>query len=222
MKNATAVKERPILFSGPMIRAILRDRKTQTRRAVNPQPWLEPDGALGWRSKGDYIEWNNGRGDLSPYGVPGDRFWVRETWCPLDAPDHFADPSKPKDFMIYGRRNGAAYRAECNDAEGERCRKELGYRWRPSIFMPRWASRITLEITEVRVQRVQETSEEDARAEGVDITTGRIDAIANCETEPKNLREVYGRLWDFLNAKSGYSWASDPWVWVIGFKRVTI
>ena len=205
MINETAVKERPILFGAPMVCAILEDKKTQTRRVVNPQPWLEPDGELGWSSGGGYVEWNNGREDLSPYEV-GTRLWVRETWCPLDAPDHFADPSKPKDFMIYGRRNGAAYRAECNDAEGERCRKELGYRWRPSIFMPRWASRITLEITEVRVQRVQEISPDDIVAEG-------IPKHLNADTE-------YIRLWDFLNAKRGLGWDKNPWVWAIAFRRV--
>jgi len=194
MKNATAVKERPILFSGPMIRAILRDRKTQTRRAVNPQPWQEPDGALGWRSKGDYIEWNNGRGDLSPYGVPGDRLWVRETWVPTSS------------------EKSCVYRTDFTDRIGHFwpsiAADPKDVTWKPSIFMPRWASRITLEITEVRVQRVQEISPDDIVAEG-------IPKHLNADTE-------YIRLWDFLNAKRGYSWASNPWVWAIGFKRVTI
>ena len=147
MKNATAVKERPILFSGPMIRAILRDRKTQTRRAVNPQPWQEPDGELGWSSGGGYVEWNNGREDLSPYEV-GTRLWVRETWH-----QHYAGG------VLGGR---PCYRAD------ESCKApEVVLPWKPSIFMPRWASRITLEITEVRVQRVQEISPDDIVAEGI-------------------------------------------------------
>jgi len=193
MKNATAVKERPILFSGPMIRAILRDRKTQTRRAVNPQPWLEPDGALGWRSKGDYIEWNNGRGDLSPYGVPGDRLWVRETWHHEDA--SCFDPKCGQPTHIF-------YRVTEPYPES--------IRWRPSIFMPRWASRITLEITDVRVQRVQEISYEDQLAEGFEVG------------HPAGPLHWFQGLFDFLNKKRGYSWASDPWVWVIEFRRITI
>ena len=193
MKNATAVKERPILFSAPMVCAILEDKKTQTRRAVNPQPWLEPDGALGWRSKGDYIEWNNGRGDLSPYGVPGDRLWVRETWHHEDA--SCFDPKCGQPTHIF-------YRVTEPYPES--------IRWRPSIFMPRWASRITLEITDVRVQRVQEISYEDQLAEGFEVG------------HPAGPLHWFQGLFDFLNKKRGYSWASDPWVWVIEFRRITI
>jgi len=210
MKNATAVKERPILMSAPMVCALIEGRKTQTRRVVALREF-GPSDTLGyqWHFRDRRGLWNDISTErlleLCPYGVPGDRLWVRETWHHEDA--SCFDPKCGQPTHIF-------YRVTEPYPES--------IRWRPSIFMPRWASRITLEITEVRVQRVQETSEEDARAEGVDITTGRIDAIANCETEPKNLREVYGRLWDFLNAKSGYSWASDPWVWVIGFKRVAV
>ena len=215
------MKERPILMSAPMVCATLDDRKTQTRRVMKSQP-VDVCHVIGFsgnnwgylQQTGLAIDDHAEKWIPCPYEV-GMRLWVRETWCPLDAPDHFADPSKPKDFMIYGRRNGAAYRAECNDAEGERCRKELGYRWRPSIFMPRWASRITLEITEVRVERLQEISEEDARAEGVRPVNEQVELLGE-------YRIGYVKLWDSLNAKRGLGWDKNPWVWVIGFKRVTI
>jgi hypothetical protein len=141
---------------------------------------------------------------------------VRETWCPLDAPDHFTDPAKPKDALIHGRRNGAAYRADMKDAESERCRLELGYKWRPSIYMPRWASRITLIITNVRVQRVQEITRDDALAEGVDLSR---ELFPTMNAPDKALR-LFPRLWDSINAKRGFGWDTNPWVWAITFQRV--
>jgi len=185
------MKERPILFSGPMVRAILEGRKTQTRRVVKPQPGCDPR---------DDEHLDMGR---CPYGQPGDRLWVREAWH-TDERDLEYARAKHEDAMsdspIY-------YRA---DPEND----NAGCTWRPSIHMPRWASRITLEITRVRVERLQEISEKDAIAEGADpylhpVHPGR-----------EGLRHVDGfrSLWESINGPG--SWDANPWVWVIEFKRV--
>ncbi len=182
---------------GDMVRATLRDDKTQTRRVVKyipdlgePVDWcsLAQEGEREFvNTVGDYRNW-------CPHGVAGDRLWVRETW------------------QSHSMRRGEVY-YKADD-------RDIGLTWRPSIFMPRWASRILLEIVSVRVERVAEITEEDATAEGVDLNIGRINAIANNEIEPTNLRDVYRRLWDFLNAKRGFPWASNPFVWVLTFKRL--
>lgn len=168
MTTAT-VTERPILFSGPMIRAILDNRKTQTRRVIRPQPInYKPrlfDGRWFYNNCG-----NGGEEMRCPYGKPGDRLWVKEKHVLLDR-DGWIDPAQPRDAMIHGNRNGVGYADFEHDPDSERCRKELGYKWRSPIHMPRWASRILLEITEVRVQRLQDISEEDAIAEGFDAET---------------------------------------------------
>jgi hypothetical protein len=185
-------KERPILMSGPLVREILAGRKTQTRRPVKPQP--------------DFVD--PGEDDLSallarcPYGHPGDRLWVRETFCKLDR-EHWNDPRLPKFHLStrYGtpRRNAVAYRAEC-DADSERCRKELGYRWTPSIHMPRWASRLTLDIVAVGIERLTCIVDCDAKKEGV----------ADVAAFVAKWKEIYG----------AESWDADPFVWVIEFRRV--
>jgi len=194
-----SVKERFIIFSTPMVRAILEGRKTQTRRVLKPQP----DAAFGAALTADPRMWK------CPYGIPGDRLWVKEEWYErFDGlgdsyfDGYVADGEKPT-----GRVSAVAFEAVTS-----------GHRAKVSpLLMPKRYSRIRLEITDLGVQRVQDISEEDAKAEGIDITTGRIDAIANLETEPKNLREVYRRYWDFLNAKRGYGWDTNPFVWVIKF-----
>lgn len=179
--KATDIKERPILFSGPMIRAILRDEnpKTQTRRVAMDLPshpaiarwvcdsngWWEPVPHSEQVREQYITTWPAGFYRCK-YGKPGDRLWVKEKHVLLDR-DGWSDPARPRDAMISGRRNGVGYADFEHDPDSERCRKELGYKWRPSIHMPRWASRITLEITEVRVQRLQGISEEDAKAEGL-------------------------------------------------------
>jgi hypothetical protein len=226
------MKERPILMSGPMVRAILEGRKTQTRRVVTPQPKVgqaEPYeyrvakiALMPPRANGECEEQWLARGDdligplpRCPYGVPGGRLWVRETWLELDR-DHYQEPGRPRDLLSdrYGkpRRNGVAYRAD-TDSEGDAIRAEYGYRWTPSIHMPRWASRLTLEITEVRVQRLQEISEEDAKAEGV---------IARGPGSPtlRPHQRDFRALWNDINSKRGYGWDSNPWVWAISFKRL--
>lgn len=178
-------RERPILFSGPMVRAILAGTKTQTRRVVKVEP-----GKL-----------DVGENPACPYGVPGgSRLWVRETWYDDNATrDAEPIPTSHDDFIHY-RADGEAH-DQFEELDGF-------LRWRPSIFMPRWASRITLEVTEVRVERLQEITEADAWAEG----------IAAHVVRPIH---DYAALWDSLNAKRGFGWDTNPWVWVVSFRRLT-
>jgi hypothetical protein len=194
------MREKPILFSGPMVRAILAGTKTQTRRIVKPQP---PTGCTGMESidsppfqgfrflpVGLWPEDPRYGNRSCPYGQPGGRLWVRETW---------AWCTKADGHHIY-KADG--------DGIGN-CHVD-GDRWRPSIFMPRWASRITLEITEVRVQRLQEISVQDAIAEG----------IAKSPTSyPRDERDDFRDLWDSINANK-YPWASNPYVWALTFKKI--
>lgn len=210
-------KGRPILFSGEMVRAILSGRKTQTRRAVKPQP---DDGP--WPNSASHIDWHDLLADIGyfvacghcPYGKVGDLLWVRETWgfsakLPASTKDEMS-------WLAYPDLRG--YRADGHDG---------GYCWRPSIHMPRWASRITLKVTDIRVERLQEVSEQDAVAEGLaswpsekqpGVVHYGITVPDVWETDP---RLTYKRLWDTINGKRGYSWASNPWVWVVKFERVT-
>lgn len=207
---ATETKERPILFSGPMVRAILDGRKTQTRRVVKPQPkaphlgYMATDGGA-LQCGADYPD---GDDDFvrCPYGVPGDRLWVRETWMPFDR-DHWVGETR------------CAYRAN-SSIEGEAIRQEYvsagrDYRWRPSIHMPRWASRITLEVTDVRVERLQEIQYPELRREGFEPEgSEHMDPGLACLTK-------FRSTWNQLNADRGFGWDSNPWVWVVNFKQAT-
>lgn len=246
----TAVKERPILFSGEMVRAILNGRKTQTRRVVKPQPeyhvdagimetyprvcgpeWFEPvvidrhgEEQPGEEVFGIYSE-DGEYGCKCPY-PPGTRLWVRETWLELDK-EHWWDSSQPKEATYltgehWGeRKNGIAYRAS-TDTEGDDIRREYGYKWRPSIFMPRWASRITLEVTEVRVEKLNSISEEDARAEGIVtkwLQRGKDGELSEwCDRYGNTAIKLFRELWDSINGKK-HPWESNPWVWAYTFKR---
>ena len=203
------MKERPILFSGPMVRAILDGRKTQTRRIVKPQPtWHEVrSGAecFGWKLPGPSCYTVGMVPPPCPYGVPGDRLWVREGFMP--APMEAA-PAAPR-----ATRWNVAYAAG-GQAEAE---APAGYdpvlynyeRWTPSIHMPRWASRITLEIVSVRVEKLQEIDEFGALAEGAHVAR---DALGFSR------HAGFIALWDSINAKRA-PWESNPWVWVIEFKK---
>lgn len=220
------MKERGIPFSGPMVRAILSGAKTQTRRLYKPRegsPYEimeELDDGRAWPHWFDPNRGPEYHPVQCPYGNPGHRLWVRETFAAIEVPQGF------------GRQSRTEYVYRATDEEAARRYKAELLRWRPSIHLPRAASRITLEVTEVRVQRLQDISEEDAKAEGV------VSAIipAN-EDMPNSVGYVFGRDdgkctlfptqrrafevgWDSINGDRA-SWASNPWVWALSFKRVT-
>lgn len=204
--------ERPILFSDAMVRAILEGRKTQTRRVLKPQP---PAGA---HSPGLVLFPADGGSACvfdvplnspvyrheCPYGQPGNRLWVREAFA----------------LHAHGAKDPAGHPIVFYRAQGDQIMQ--GNRWRPSIHMPRWASRIILDITDIRVERVQDISENDARAEGVremaEYSMPRNPYEPGICDDPRN---AYRILWDQINAKRGYGWDVNPWVWVVEFKRVT-
>lgn len=240
------MKERPIIMQGCSVNAVLDGRKTQTRRVIvmNGDFVLLDYGKGWWPYKSDDGESEmvqvrrHGKTYLDevplncPYGVPGDRLWVKETWCPLKDPFHFQNPALSRGYLLDmgGRpqRNGSAYRADCDerDGESERCRTELGYKWHSPLFMPRWASRLTLEVTDVRVQRVQEISTQDAIAEGIrfdDVSGYWLGGIHNVKGTPTvhpTARLAFKSLWNSINAKRGYSWEVNPWVWALTFKKI--
>ncbi len=212
------MKEKPVLFNSEMVRAILDGRKTMTRRVIKfPESahtpdlsWIasiNPDGAGGWVAWGpkpvsDEFSINaypDGGGIKCPYGQPGDLLWVRET------------------FLI--KPNGDAfYRADDPAASGWNSGSTTT-KWRPSIFMPRWASRITLRVLDVRVERVQEITEADAHHEGWFYQNHPLDKRYDPVTMD-TARQWFLGLWDSINAKRGYSWDSNPWVWVVSFEVV--
>lgn len=223
------VKERPILFSAPMVRAILEGRKTVTRRAV--RAGFNPDDLEGTLSASECrklyreLPQHFGASYFCPYGQPGDRLWVRETW---------AGPLVDEDQMHLVEMNGwdsfrkpehCQYRASGGTAEFfDYAKDETVCRWTPSIHMPRWASRILLEITDVRVERLQDISEDQAQAEGVRLMRDGSDTWVSREG-PGNLvtpwptaKEAFSDLWNSIDGP--HAWAANPWVWAVSFKRV--
>lgn len=209
------MSERPIIFSGAMVRAILEGQKTQTRRIA---PLLLP-GEKHYIHAESHDEWLKKRVSQCPHGKPGDRLWVREEWRPHSALEdgpitvQFRADNATK--CTAHRHGSGEYEAWCDRIATEAAEVyERGgeQRWRPSIHMPRWASRITLEIEDVRVQRVQDISEDDARAEGVEPHT------VGCSSVKRHI-SAFADLWDSINAKRGYGWDANPWVWAITFRR---
>ena len=188
------MRERPILFSAPMVRAILAGAKTQTRRPVKPRK----DRAIGCELACYELadEFNAGDYMNAPW-APGDRLWVRETFC-----DHW-----------HMDRGVIEYRA---DGELDSDMFDAGCTWRPSIHMPRWASRITLEVTGVRVEQLQEISYEDAKAEGAEFwrNDGTLTELPPCSAH----RYEFEDLWTSINGAD--SWDANPWVWVVSFRRL--
>ena len=195
--NLNAAKERPILFSGPMVRAILEGWKSQTRRVLkSPPASYATDKLLTVDSKGIVrIPFYDASTDpvthdwmeiLCPYGAPGDRLWVRETWRQGNT--------------------GVLYRA--NDV----CPSQQ--KWRPSIFLKREACRLVLQVAAVRVERLQEISCADAIAEGIAPAANS----QNIDCDTPDPRHAYRELWDSINAKRA-PWASNPWVWVVEFRN---
>lgn len=204
MVTIPARVNKPIIFSGAMVRAILSGQKTQTRRVVNPKPSMSHLLAPRMHT---LREGPMGVPRSCPYGKPGDRLWVREMFL-IDNPEYVAtyksEPWRgtpnPSDAEVY-------YFASEKDPS-------IFPRWKPSIHMPRWASRITLEVTDVRVERLQDITEDDAKAEGCSLVI--IDGFVECGTRKTTFR----KLWDSINAKRGFGWDANPWVWCISFKIV--
>lgn len=231
--------DRPIIFSAPMVRALLAGTKTQTRRVLGPgtsfldgSPWPRGHAAQSWRWDRAWVDPGpSPAGNAGPYlKVPrgddqtvhrvypiwwlGMRLWVREAWAPLTALTH----NDPGTRALADR---GFYRADRGTVDGE-----IG-RWRPSIHMPRWASRLTLTVTDVRVQRLQNISEADAWAEGVQtwaqcladdpaITDGHIDAmVKEAGDHPGSGRNGFACLWNSINGPG--AWQANPWVAAISF-----
>lgn len=202
------MKERPIIFSGEMVQALLDGRKTMTRRIVKPQP-LQHVSIEGGQSD-FYLQWDVDEGERvtqetreikCPYGVPGDRLWVKETIRFRRDQDHL----KPTDCI--GR---PWYQADDPTLIPSGCGGGAG-KMRPSIYMPRLASRLTLEITDVRVERIQDISEKDGKAEGVNWELG--------EGTPNNrFVPAFEKLWNSIHGPG--AWERDDWVWAISFKRI--
>ncbi|HBQ4092402.1 TPA: hypothetical protein L7131_001832 [Klebsiella pneumoniae] len=241
------MKERGVIFNGEMVRAILHGRKTQTRRIMKPQPEPCPRGGHWWPSNVFKTmlhvedEMQNGKGgwgglvgDACPFGDVGDRIWVRETWGvvshELDEDGRIRPwtPDRPATViheMPFG--NGyysghAIYAADGDFTWGDDDGYEDGRScWKPSIHMPKAASRILLEITDVRVERLNAISEEDARAEGI-IDGGCLNCgepePCECANPEPDATEAFAYLWQSIYGQE--SWNADPWVWVIEFKRV--
>lgn len=226
---SVAIKERGILFKAPMVRAILEGRKTQTRRIMKPQydgdalcspRWFHTtkEDTHGQLTDGDLIfgtfDDNGEFGARFPYGAIGDRLWVRETWC------HAADDDDRMKYNADGNLDSSCchYRAGGLDVvhvDGAETKSGLPKSpWVPSIFMPRWASRITLEITNVRVERLNDITEEDAADEGIKFDTSLMGYWEGYNTA----REAFAKLWESINGAG--SWSANPWLWVIEFQRV--
>ena len=230
-----AAKERPILFSGPMVRAILEGRKSQTRRLlrVPDHPavadWvLDSEYRAAARAHSEAVAdqyvstFPHGR-VRCPYGVPGDRLWVRETFCTC----YDGQEAYEVIYAADNTRRGFSTASNATDDQLdwlERSMTTHGERGRPAIHMPRWACRLVLEVTASRVERLQDISEDDARAEGCEqkrylVNPFKTGALrARFSGEVSTFKESYALLWDSLNAKRS-PWASNPWVWAITFRR---
>jgi len=218
------MKSHPIIFSSDMIRAILEGRKTQTRRVIELKD-VDPE-CIWCRGNGhEYQEC----GELSGYdyrypcrccmpnnlyGQPGDQLFVKETWAIIKNDD---DENK----VLY-RADGVIGNAAYGGADFPGNRTYYGP-WKSSLFMPRWASRITLEIVNVRVERIQEIKYFELESEGISLAQVlEKRGISNITPHMAQsfMRDAYIRLWDSLNAKRGFGWDTNPWVWVIEFKRI--
>lgn len=232
------MKERGMIFNGEMTRAILDGRKTQTRRPVK---FPVHDKNLGCELAGNELAGELSAANYlnSAFGKPGDRIWVRETWAILGNEDGCCIDWEEKLCKADERSAARIYRASCeqkpgnyglwsipDDADWKPHTKDHQYEgaWRPSIHMPRWASRILLEITDVRVERLNAISEEDAEAEGIDMealydSQDCYDCIADHNmTGRPTVTGAFKYLWESIYGEEG--WKANPWVWVIEFKRV--
>ena len=218
--------ERPILFSGPMVRAILEGRKTQTRRVVKPQPdhpafsrrkmlALDDEGIDLYLHGGPLLP----RAIRCPYGRDGNRLWVRESWSPdppCDGPWGYISWAGCRDGKIAGVPERFRHPAFCNYAADW---LHGPITWTPSIHMPRWASRINLRITGVRVERLQDISADDAKAEGISEFIGGwwCEHDDTPQIAGMTPQDGYRKIWERINGAD--SWAANPWVWVVSFER---
>lgn len=218
-----SIKSRPILFNSEMVRAILAGRKTQTRRVIKPQP----PGYLTSRGKpeemypnsgiwGFYAGNENARACRSedtlccPYGAAGGLLWVRETWGVNKDYDNLSPT------MVWVATNGDT--KSCVDYKATPRNEDWTGKWRQSIHMPRWASRINLGIKNIRIERIQDITEEDAWQEGIQDRMGKETPLKG-ELLPVSVH-AFASLWEKINNTRGYGWKTNPWVWVVEFKRV--
>lgn len=202
------MRERPILFSKPMVLALLAGTKTQTRRVLRDGDWLDPkEGVIRMANVGPAT--TGFQSVACPYGEPSSRLWVREAWR---APARY-DEMPPRDVLTTAN---IRYEADGYQRIGTFDAINLSEPWgklRPSMFMPRWASRITLEVVSVRVEKLQDISEADGRAEGC-----RCNKDTLAETGHDTYRDAYSDLWEQINGIG--SWDLNPWVWAIEFRRL--
>ncbi|EPY4802967.1 hypothetical protein ACXDID_003980 [Klebsiella pneumoniae] len=215
------MKERGMIFNGDMVRAILDGRKTQTRRIMAPQPaddierciFPNPD-AIGWKSS---LKHKHGSttAHFCPFGAVGDRIWVREA---------FRVHSRATDVatLVYKASERNSWTEQTHRVPVAVCNKPATpEKWTPSLHMPRWASRILLEITSVRVERLNAISEEDARAEGI-IDGGCLNCgepePCGCANPEPDATDAFAYLWQSIYGQE--SWNANPWVWVISFERI--
>lgn len=215
--------DRPIPFSAPMVRALLAGTKTQTRRVVN-------DRHIDAAPPACFFQWLR---ENCPYGQPGDRLWVREAWRTADTLDSMSPSAIADKCLDAGYRkpwaplqweaNGAKNKDWSGFGPGNGVVVSPG-KLRPSIHMPRWASRITMEVTGVRVERLQDISEADAIAEGVGTPPTPAEYRDACGElvlpSRRTAREAYRVLWEAINGPE--SWSANPWVWVVEFKRIEV
>lgn len=205
--SAVERKERPIIFSGPMVRAILEGRKTQTRRGVKDTGFYAIDENIHGTDVAERER--KALASRCPYGEVGDRLWVRETYSIEDGTrDH---TGKDPDFIQYQADGCAQALNKDGTATGKFFESDNSVvaKWRPSIFMPRSASRLALEITGIRVERLQDISDDEIIAE-----LGEFRSMSY----PRQRKNDFRKLWESINGDN--SWAANPWVWVIEFKKV--
>jgi hypothetical protein len=244
------VKEHPILFSSPIIRAILESRKSQTRRIIKPQPELSESVGFVWKgrafgkaisggeegTRNNFIRSHIGKSPVCPYGVPGDKLWVKEAWRVGNTHDERTPNQIWEHLTEIGRGVTVLYEAGGwrSIAPVERVEVKYEYdkpmpgwagRKRSSMFMPRLFSRITLEITDVRVQRLNEISDEDCIAEGIDYDKGTMHCANYLDLKDDERigrwlgpKGSYASLWEKINGKG--SWDANPWLWCLSFRMI--
>jgi len=204
-------KERPILFTAPMVQAILDGRKTQRRRPLKIKLCGGKKHNIDFT---DDKEWAIARAGECPYGQIGDELWVRETW----GTDKQVDDVKPSELS----KGEPTYYPATNHVIEVACKMMTLGKKRPSIFMPRWASRIQLKITDIRVERLQDISDEDAYSEGIKkgMRGGGVIETEKHRLQSNSAKLTFQMLWEEINGQ--YSWNNNPWVWVIEFERIKL